>query len=107
MHVIDEPTRRFGRLLHYAGLLATVICVTAGYSFVHAPVVRSIAATSARIDELMQSVHNAPVIREQHHHVSEKLNEVTTRIANVQGRVPNNADDGVFLKQVTKLAEAE
>ena len=24
MHIIDEDTRRFGRLLHYAGVLATV-----------------------------------------------------------------------------------
>jgi Tfp pilus assembly protein PilO len=107
MYIIDEPTRRFGRLLHYAGLLATVLCAAVGYSLVHAPVVRSITATSAQIDDLMQSVQNAPVIREQHHNVSEKLREVTTRIANVQRRVPHDADDGVFLKEVTELAKAE
>ena len=55
----------------------------------------------------MQSVQNAPVIREQHRIVSEKLHEVTTRIANVQRRVPQDSDAGEFLKQVTQLAGAE
>lgn len=107
MSVIDEETRRFGRLLHYAGVLTTVVCATVGYSFVHAPAVDAIADTAARIDEVVQSVQNAPVIRDQHRIVSAKLHEVTTRIANVQGRVPQGADDGEFLKQVTQLAQKE
>ena len=65
-----NETRRFGRLLHYAGVLATVVCATAGYSLVHAPTIDAIADTSARIEELMLSVQNAPVIREQHRKVS-------------------------------------
>ena len=107
MRVIDDETRRFGRLLHYAGVLVMVICTTAGYSFLHAPAVRSITDTSNQIDELMLSVQNAPIIREQHRLVSAKLEEVTTRIANVQRRVPQVADDGEFLHQVTELAGAE
>ncbi len=106
MHVIDDETRRFGRLLHYAGVLAMVVCATAGYSFLHAPAVREITETSARIDELLQSVRNAPVIREQHRLVSEKLSEVTTRIANVQRRVPQEPNAGEFLKEVTQVASA-
>jgi Tfp pilus assembly protein PilO len=107
MSVIDDETRRFGRLLHYAGVLITVVCATAGYSFLHAPAVEAIADTSARIDEVMQSVQNAPFIRNQHRIVSAKLRDVTTRIANVQARVPQGADDGEFLKQVTELAQKE
>jgi len=107
MGVIDEECRRFGRLLHYAGVLVTVVCLTAGYSLLHAPAVDAIAETSAQIDEVMQSVQNAPVIREQHRIVSAKLREVTTRIANVQRRVPQGADDGEFLKEVTQLAQNE
>lgn len=107
MHVIDDETRRFGRLLHYAGVLLAVVCASAGYSFLHAPAVHAIADTAARIDELMQSVQNAPVIRDQHRLVSDKLREVTTRIANVQRRVPRDADAGEFLKQVTQLAGTE
>ena len=63
--------------------------------------------TSARIEELKLSVQNAPVMREQHRKVSEKLREVTTRIAEVQRRVPRDADAGEFLKEVTQLASAE
>ncbi len=107
MHVIDEETRRFGRLLHYAGVLVTVVCASAGYSFLHAPAVRTVADTSAQIDELMLSVQNAPLIRTQHDIDSAKLHEVTTRIANVQRRVPQDADAGEFLKQVTQLAGNE
>ncbi len=106
MHVIDDETRRFGRLLHYAGVLATVMCTTAGYSFLHAPAVREITEASARIDELLQSVRNGPVMRAQHQVVTEKLREVTTRIASVQHKVPRDADAGEFLKDVTQLAGA-
>jgi Tfp pilus assembly protein PilO len=106
MQVIDEETRRFGRLLHYAGVLATVVCATVGYSFLHAPAVRGISETTSRIDELLQSVRNGPVMREQHRAVSEKLREVTTRIANVRRRVPRDAEAGSFLKEVTQLASA-
>jgi Tfp pilus assembly protein PilO len=106
VQVIDEETRRFGRLLHYAGVLATVVCATVGYSFLHAPAVRGISETSSRIDELLLSVRNGPVMREQHRMVSEKLREVTTRIANVRRRVPRDAEAGSFLKEVTQLASA-
>ena len=107
MNIIDEQTQRFGRLLHYAGVLIMVVCTTAGYSFLHAPAVHAITETSNRIDELMLSVQNAPVIREQHRIVSAKLREVTTQIANVQRRVPKDADAGEFLTQVSDLAGAE
>lgn len=107
MAIIDDETRRFGRLLHYAGVLIVVVGMSTAYSWLHAPAVHAITETSSRIDELMQSVQNAPVIREQHGIVSAKLREVTTRIANVQRRVPREADAGEFLKQVTELADAE
>lgn len=107
MSVIDADTRRFGRLLHYAGVLVTVVCASIGYSFLHAPAVHAIADTAARIDEVVLSVQNAPVIRSQHKIVSEKLKEVTTRIANVQRRVPQTSDEGDFLHQLTQLAGNE
>jgi Tfp pilus assembly protein PilO len=107
MSIIDDETRRFGRLLHYVGVLVLVVCLSTGYSFLHAPAEQAIAETSNRIDELMQSIQNAPVIRQQHGIVSAKLSEVTTRIANVQRRVPNDAGAGEFLRQVTELAEEE
>jgi Tfp pilus assembly protein PilO len=107
MHIPDDETRRFGRLLHYGGVLITVVCATFGYSFLHAPSVEAITATSSQIDELMQSVQNAPIIRQQHRIVSDKLRDVTTRIANVRRRVPKEPDAGEFLKQVTQLASEQ
>jgi len=107
MSVIDEDTKRFGRLLHYAGVLVTVACASFGYSFLHAPALHDISETAARIDEVMQSVHNAPIIRAQHQKVSEKLHEVTTRIANVQRRVPQASNEGDFLHQLNQLAGNE
>ena len=29
-HVLDDDLRRFGRLLHYGGVLVTVVCATVG-----------------------------------------------------------------------------
>jgi len=107
MNVIDDETRRFGRMLHYAGVLATVVSAAAGYSLVHAPTLHAVAERFARIEELTLSLQNAPVVRQQHRKVSEKLREVTTRIADVQRRVPPDANAGEFLKELTQLASAE
>jgi Tfp pilus assembly protein PilO len=107
MYVIDDETRRFGRLLHYTGVLATVICATAVYSLLHASTIEAIADTSLQIQEMTLSIQNAPLIREQHRKVSETLREVTNRIAGVRRRVPPDADAGAFLKEVTQLASAE
>jgi Tfp pilus assembly protein PilO len=107
MHIIDEDTRRFGRLLHYAGALLMVVSASTGYSMLHAPALEAITATSNRIDELMLSVQNVPVIREQHRMVSAKLNEVMTRIANVQRRVPVNDNSFEFLADVSQIAEVK
>jgi len=107
MAIFDEELRRFGRLLHYAGLLATVLGAAVGYSLMHAPSTENIASTTAQIVELELLNQNAPVMRAQHQNVSEKLHEVTTRIAEVQARVPRDADAGDFLRDVTRLAGEE
>jgi len=107
MSVIDDETRRFGRLLHYTGILVAVICATAGYSLLHAPTRHAINETSVRIEEVLLSVQNAPIIRDQHQKVTETLTAVTSRIADIQRRVPKDADAGAFLKQVTQIANDE
>jgi Tfp pilus assembly protein PilO len=107
MDIIDCETRRFGRLLHYAGVLVAVVCATAGYSLLHAPTVEEIDQITTRINELKLSAENAPMIRQQHGKVSQTLHEVTTRIAEIQRRVPRDADAGEFLKEVTRLAGEE
>ncbi len=104
MSILDENTRRFGRLLHYAGVLATVVCATIAYSCLHVPALREIDEASAKIDELMASVRNGPITRQYHRITTEKLKEVTTRISNLQRRVPSEANAGSFLKQVSELA---
>jgi len=107
MSIIDDETRRFGRLLHYAGALILVVSFSTGYSLLHAPAEHAITETTNRIDELMQSVQNAPLIREQHGVVTAKLRDVTTRIANVQRRVPQDAAVVEFMNQLMDLAGAE
>jgi Tfp pilus assembly protein PilO len=107
MHVIDDDTRRFGRLLHYAGLLATILCATLGYSLVHAPTIHSVSDISVRIEEVLLSAQNAPLIRQQHRLVSQMLRDVTTQIAEIQRRVPRDAEAADFLKEVTQIASAE
>jgi Tfp pilus assembly protein PilO len=106
-HVLDDDLRRFGRLLHYSGVLITVVCATVGYSLLHAPTVSAIFETSTRIEEVMLSVENAPLIRAQHEKISNTLTDVERRIEDVQSRVPYDADAGQFLKEVTRIATEE
>lgn len=107
MPVFDDELRQFGRFLHYGGVLVAVICATVLYSFVHTPAIDRTADTSARIEELKILSKNAAIMREQHQKVSEKLQHVQARIDDIQRRVPQNADAGEFLKEVTQLASAE
>ena len=65
VHVIDDETRRFGRLLHYAGVLALVVCMAAAYSLVHAPTKEEVAWTAARVEELRLSLENAPLAQDR------------------------------------------
>lgn len=106
-HVMDDDLRRFGRMLHYGGVLAAVLCATAAYSLLHAPTAAAIFETSTRIEEVLLSVQNAPLIREQHAKVSRTLADVERQIADVQARVPDDADAGQFLKEVTQIASEE
>ena len=105
--IIDDETRRFGRIMHYSGVLAGVVCITIAYSLVHAPTAKAIAKTGLRIDELALSVENAPLIREQHRKVSQSLHEVEARIESVRRRVPRHADGSAFLREVAQIADAE
>lgn len=105
--MLDDDTRRFGRLLHYAGVLIAVLCASVGYTLAYAPIEQSTSETEMRIDELLLSVQNGPMIREHHHRVLVELNAVKKRIAEVKRRVPPEPDAGEFLKEVTRLAGEE
>jgi Tfp pilus assembly protein PilO len=102
--VPDEDTKRIGRLLHYVGMLVAVVCGTVGYALAYAPTTKSIEDTNALLDELRQSVQNAPVIRREHDRASRYLEKVTQRLAALRRRVPAEAEAGDFLRQVTEIA---
>ena len=104
MSVLDEDTKRIGRLLHYAGLLAAVVCGTLAYTFGYAPTNKRMEDTGALIDELKQSVQNAPIIRREHERASQNLHQVTERLTKLRQRVPADAEAGEFLRQVTQIA---
>jgi Tfp pilus assembly protein PilO len=106
-HLLTSETRRFGRLLHYLGLLAVVVLAATGYSLFHSPILEDISNAEERINELTLSVENAARIHEQHEKVSRLLAAVKERIANVQKRVPHEPSAGDFLKEVTQIAAEE
>jgi type IV pilus assembly protein PilO len=106
-YVLDAQTRRFGRILHYAGVLATVVGVTASYSLVHAPIVQKKETVAEKIEELKLSVQNATAIREQHQKVSQRLATAKQQIATVKQRVPQEADSAQFFEELSRIAVEE
>src|SRR5687767_8560898 len=106
-HILDDQIRRFGRILHYAGVLAAVVGVTVSYTMLHAPIIQDAEKTLERIEELTLSVQNSSAVREQHHKVSERLATAKQRIATVQKRVPQEADSGQFFDEVSRIAIEE
>lgn len=107
LHILNPEIRRFGRILHYAGLLATIAFATASYSLLHVPIYEQISEIDQKIEELSLSAQNAEVIHVQHQKASERLMDVKKRIAKVQERVPRDADAGEFLNEVTRIAAQE
>lgn len=105
--IVDSETRRFGRLMHYAGVLATVLTATVGYSLACAPVKQSTADTAQRIDELLLSTRNGPSIRKHHAKAALELADVSQRIEQIKGRVPSKPSAGEFLKEITRIASDE
>ncbi|MEX2317156.1 MAG: type 4a pilus biogenesis protein PilO [Pirellulales bacterium] len=106
-HILDAQTRRFARILHYTGVLLLVASVTGSYSLLHAPIIRETEKTVEKIEELSLSVENAVAIHDQHQKVSERLAAIKQQIATVQRRVPNEADSGKFLEEVSRIAGEE
>jgi Tfp pilus assembly protein PilO len=106
-HILDVSTRRFGRVLHYTGVLATVIGVTASYSLLHAPLIRESERTEEKIQELTLSVQNSSAIRQQHQIVSARLATAKEQIATVRERVPQEMNSAEFLDEVSRIAAEE
>jgi Tfp pilus assembly protein PilO len=106
-HILDDSTRRFGRLLHYSGVLATVVGMTTSYSLLHAPLIHQAEQTEQRIQELTLSVQNTKAIREQHQKVFERLATAKEQIATVRERVPAEMNSAEFLDEVSRIAAEE
>ena len=105
--VLDRDTRRFGLLLHGAGVVLTVLCCVAGYAWLYVPTKGRIADVAARIEKLKESVQDAPTVRSDHEQLTQRLKDLRVRIAALQQRVPPDADAGKFLKHVSEIARDE
>lgn len=105
--VFDHETLRFGRLLHYAGLAVVLVVGAAAYHWLYTPIERDIFAAEVRLDELTQSGRNAAAIRREHERLSSRLEEIELRYAALRRRVPQNAEAGSFLKDVSQIAQEE
>jgi Tfp pilus assembly protein PilO len=105
--VFDNETRRFGRLLHYAGLAAVLVSGAVGYGWLYTPVETNILETVMKIEELALSRQNAVAIRREHERLSGQLKGIQARYAALEARVPINAEAGLFLKHVSEIAREE
>jgi Tfp pilus assembly protein PilO len=105
--VLDPETRRFGWLLHCAGLIVVLLCGAFYYSWIFEEAKDSIVKLSADIEELKLSVQNAPVVRRTHDELSQRLDGLKSRMAELGQRVPPTADAGKFLGEVSRIAREE
>ena len=105
--VIDAETRRFGWLLHYAGLAVVLVCGAVAYGWIYTPIETDILDAAMKIEELTLSRQNAEVIRREHARLSSQLHDIEARYAALEERVPLNAEAGGFLKQVSQIARDE
>jgi Tfp pilus assembly protein PilO len=105
--VLDAETVRFGRMLHCAGFGAALLCGATAFSCLFTPIERDIFNVSARIDELTESLRNAPAINSEHEKLSGRLKDIQARYAALQSRVPGSAEAGSFLKYVSDIARRQ
>jgi len=105
--VLDPETLRFGWLLHGAGFIVVLVCGAIGYTVFYERAEGSIAETRASIQELKLAVQNAPVIRRTHEELTQRLDDLKEGMVALQQRVPQEADAGKFLKEITIIAHDE
>lgn len=105
--VIDDDTKRLGRLLHYGGFAAVLILGATAFHWMYVPVQKDIFDVEIRLDELTQTARNADAIRDEHHRLSSRLEKIEDRYATLRRRVPQNAEAGSFLKDVSEIAKEE
>ena len=105
--VLDEQTLQFGRLLHYAGFAVALVSGAIAYASLYTPVEVHICDVEMQIDELTQSKQNAAAILREHQRLSKRLQGIATRYAALQRRVPENAEAGSFLRDVSEIARDE
>ena len=84
-----------------------LVCGSAGYGWLYTPVESSILDAEMQIDELALSRQNADAIRREHDRLSSRLEDIGARYAALQRRVPENAEAGSFLKDVSEIAHEE
>lgn len=105
--VLDVETRRFGRLLHSAGAVVAALCGVIGFTYIYAPTESSIMQRAASIEELNLSVQNAPAVRSEHEKLVERLEDLQRSTATLKQRVPQDANAGTFLRDVSTTARNE
>jgi Tfp pilus assembly protein PilO len=105
--VLDPETRRFGWMLHCAGLVAALLIGTLFFSWIYEEAEGSIVELSADIEQLRLSVQNAPVVRKTHEELLQRLDDLKSQMATLQQRVPQIADAGKFLGDVSSIAHEE
>ncbi len=106
-YIHDAETRQFGRMLHYAGILITVVGGVLVYSLLYSPMVDATVDYRNKIELVKYELKYVPEIREQHTKLAERLSDFNQRITKLRQRVPAEAGEWEFLAQITEMAEQE
>ncbi len=100
----QNDLRRYGLLIHGAGL-AVLLCLGMAYYFAVAPILRaSRSEDTARETELLEQLENAARIREEHALFHERLTEAEELADSIRERIPDQAQESQFLGAITDAA---
>ena len=99
--------RQFDRLLHGIGVLCVLSTLFAYHFTFRRAFNKQQLEHRTKIVELQKSLRTKVAVRNEHARLNEALAELEELAKHVNARIPESAQEGEFLRQVSEAAQAE
>jgi Tfp pilus assembly protein PilO len=102
---MNDPLRKLGWALHAVGLAVVLSSVCLAQAFVYRPLQLATGETLARRDEINRLLKDVNQLRAERDRLKQSLSEARQEEQRLLSRVPDAPHEGVFLGQVSRLAQ--
>jgi len=107
MKQFQDPIRMLPLAIHACGMVTVVLAALGYYYVVHAPLRSRADADGLRSQQLTGLLEGSKRSIHTHRQVHDQLREVSAAVERVRSHLPMNPEEGQFLAEAGKIADAE